>query len=97
MYKEKNFGTPFKKKGCDPLSLKKFQLQVGTSIELRPQRGRRARHFVARHCATLTSRPEGARHYVTLTSLLLFIVRFHFHYKYHNLHNAHTLYLQVIE
>jgi len=53
MYKEKSFRIPFKKRGCTPFALKKFQLGVGTSIELRPQRGRRARHYVARHCATL--------------------------------------------
>ena len=34
MYKGKDFGTPFKKRGCDPLSCAKFQLRVGTSMRL---------------------------------------------------------------
>jgi len=63
MYKEKSFRIPFKKRGCTPFASKKFQLGVGTSIELRPQRGRRARHFVARHCATLTAWRDTMSHW----------------------------------
>jgi len=47
MYKEKNFGTPFKKKGVPFLPLKKFQLGVGTSMRCAAPRAARLRHIVA--------------------------------------------------
>ena len=46
MYKGKDFGTPFKKRGATSCLLKKFQLGVGTSMRCTAPRAARLRHIV---------------------------------------------------